>query len=101
MNRTKNIVIFSDDFESGIIGEVPEVNDPRIGIWDWNKTPIVEICGLKKSKKMIAAQGCQILKIVRMPARVKLTAVGDDEAAIGSEDGDVIEIRFSFFYESG
>ncbi len=36
-----------------------------------------------------------------MPARVKLTAVGDDEAAIGSEEGDVIEIRFSFFYESG
>tara|TARA_Y100001934_G_scaffold1848_1_gene2914 strand:- start:287 stop:448 length:162 start_codon:yes stop_codon:yes gene_type:complete len=44
----KKIVIFSDDFESGIIGEVPEVNDPKIGIWDWNKTPIVEICGLKK-----------------------------------------------------
>ena len=48
VNTTKNIVIFSDDFESGIIGEVQEVNDPKIGIWDWNKTPIVEICGLKK-----------------------------------------------------
>ena len=36
-----------------------------------------------------------------MHARVKLAAVGDDEAAIGSEEGDVIEIRFSFFYESG
>ena len=36
-----------------------------------------------------------------MPARVKLTAVGDDEAAIGSEEGNVIEIHFSFFYESG
>ena len=48
VNTTKNIVIFSDDFESAIIGEVPEANDPKIGIWDWNKTPIVEICGLKK-----------------------------------------------------
>ena len=58
----KNIVIFSDDSESGIIGEVPEVNDPKIGILDWNKTPIVEICGLKKSKKMIAAQGASVSK---------------------------------------
>ena len=36
-----------------------------------------------------------------MPARVKLTAVGDDEAAIGSEEGDVIEIRFLSFMKAG
>ena len=50
---------------------------------------------------MIAAQGGQFLKIARISARVKLTAVGDDEAAIGSEEGDVIEIRFLSFMKAG
>ena len=101
VNITKNTVIFSDDFESGTIGGAPEASDPKVGIWDWNNTPVAEIGGLENSKKMIAAQGSQYLKIARMSSRVKLTAVGDDDAAIESEEGDMIEIRFSFFYESG
>ena len=101
VNVTKDTVIFSDDFESGTTGGAPEANDPKVGTWNWNNTPVTEIRGLENTKKMIAAEGSQYLKVARMPARVKLTAVGNDDAAIEGEEGDTVEIRFSFFYESG
>ena len=101
VNVTKNKVIFSDDFESGTTGEAPEADDPKVGTWNWNDTSVTEIRGLDNTKKMIAAEGSQYLKVARMSSRVKLTAVGDDDAAIESEEEDTVEIRFSFFYESG
>ena len=101
VNVTKDTVIFSDDFESGTTGEAPEADDPKVGTWNWNDTPVTEIRGLENTKKMIAAEGSQYLKVARMSSRVKLTAVGDDDAAIEGEEGDTVEIRFSFFYESG
>ena len=101
MNVTKNKVIFSDDFESGTTGEAPEADGPKVGTWNWNDTSVTEIRGLDNTKKMIAAEGSQYLKVARMSSRVKLTAVGDDDAAIESEEEDTVEIRFSFFYESG
>ena len=101
VNVTKDMVIFSDDFESGTTGEAPEADDPKVGTWNWNDTPVTEIRGLENTKKMIAAEGSQYLKVARMSSRVKLTAVGDDDAAIEGEEGDTVEIRFSFFYESG
>ena len=101
VNVTKDTVIFSDDFESGTIGVAPEADDPKVGIWNWNDTPVTEIRGLDNTKKMIAAEGSHYLKVARMSSRVMLTAVGDDDAAIESEEGDTVEIRFSFFYESG
>ena len=101
VNVTKDTVIFSDDFESGTIGEAPEADDPKVGTWNWNDTPVTEIRGLENTKKMIAAEGSHFLKVARMSSRVMLTAVGDDDAAIESEEGDTVEIRFSFFYESG
>ena len=101
VNVTKNKVIFSDDFESGTTGEAPEADGPKVGTWNWNDTSVTEIRGLDNTKKMIAAEGSQYLKVARMSSRVKLTAVGDDDAAIESEEEDTVEIRFSFFYESG
>ena len=101
VNVTKNKVIFSDDFESGTTGEAPEADGPKVGTWNWNDTSVTEIRGLDNTKKMIAAEGSQYLKVARMSSRVKLTAVGDDDAAIEGEEGDTVEIRFSFFYESG
>ena len=101
VNVTKDTIIFSDNFESGIAGGAPGADDPKVGTWSWNSTPVTEIRGLENTKKMIAAEGSQYLKIARMPERVKLTAIGDDDAAIEGEEGDTVEIRFSFFYESG
>ena len=101
VNVTKDTIIFSDNFESGIAGGAPGADDPKVGTWSWNSTPDTEIRGLENTKKMIAAEGSQYLKIARMPERVKLTAIGDDDAAIEGEEGDTVEIRFSFFYESG
>ncbi len=101
VNVTKDTVIFSDNFESGTIGAAPEADDPKVGTWNWNGTSVTEIRGLENTKKMIAAEGSHYLKVARMSSRVMLTAVGDDNAAIESEEGDTVEIRFSFLYESG
>ena len=40
VNVTKDMVIFSDDFESGTTGEAPEADDPKVGTWNWNDTPV-------------------------------------------------------------
>ena len=56
VNITKDTVIFSDNFESGTIGEAPEADDPKVGIWNWNNTQVTEIKGLKNAKKMVAGR---------------------------------------------
>ncbi|MCH2442100.1 MAG: hypothetical protein MK169_06655, partial [Candidatus Thalassarchaeum sp.] len=45
INTTKNLVIFSDDFESSIVGETPGMDNPDVGMWDWNGLSIAEIAG--------------------------------------------------------
>ena len=101
LNLTKETVIFSDDFESSVIGEATASDDPQVGSWEWNGTPMNEVMGKEEPKGMVAAEGEQYLKVARMPHRVNLTAVGDLDAAADSEVDDKVEIRFSVFYESG
>ena len=72
-----------------------------MGTWDWNGLSIAEIAGTKDTEKMTAAEGSQYVKIARLPGRPKLTAIGDLNASDAGEEGDIVEIRFSFFFESG
>ena len=101
VNVSKSTIIFSDNFESGVIGEATASEDPQVGTWIWNEVAINEIMGQGDSEEMAAAEGSHYLKVARMPDRVKLTAIGDPDAAAASEEGDTIEIRFSFYHESG
>ncbi|HIC13863.1 MAG TPA: hypothetical protein EYO83_01860, partial [Gemmatimonadetes bacterium] len=101
VNATKNRVIFSDNLESGIVGETPGMDNPDVGTWDWNGLSIAEIVGAPDTEEMTATEGSQYLRIARLTGRPKLTAIGDLDARDAGEEGDTVEIRFSVYFESG